>query len=139
MCARASALRSSNSMRRRTTSRRNSMKCSTIVEQAQHARPAGDDRQQRDAVAHLQLRVLVEVVQHDVGQLAALELDDDPHALAARLVAQVGDAFDLLVADELGDLLDQVLLVDLIRDLGDDDRDAIAASCAPRTSPCRGR
>src|SRR5262249_46711114 len=73
------------------------------VEEAEHTRPAGDDRQQRDAVAHLQLRVLVEIVQDDVGQLAALELDDDPHALAARLVADVGDAFDLLVVDELGD------------------------------------
>ena len=55
------------------------------LEQAEHARPAADDRQQRDAVAHLQLRVLVEVVQDDVGQLAALELDDDPHAVAARI------------------------------------------------------
>ena len=78
------------------------------LEQAQHARPAADDRQQRDAVAHLQLRVLVEIVEHDVRQLAALELDDDAHAVAARLVAQIGNAFDLLVADELGDVLDQV-------------------------------
>ena len=34
-------------------------------------------------------RVLVEVVEDDIGHLAALQLDDDAHAVAIRLVAQV--------------------------------------------------
>ncbi len=97
------------------------------LEQRQHLRASADDREQRDAVAHLELRVLVEVVEHDVGQLTALELDDNPHAFAARLVAQVGDPVDPLVPDQLGDVLDERLLVHLIRDLGDDNRDPIAA------------
>ena len=96
------------------------------LEQVQHPRPAAHDGQQRDAVAHLQLRVLVEVVQDDVRQLAALELDHDPHAVAVGLVAKVRDALELLVADQLGDLADQRRLVHLIRNLGDDDRDALA-------------
>ena len=67
MCARASAFRSSNSVRRRTTSRRNSMKLLDELEQVQHARPAADDGQHDDAERRLQLRVLVEVVEDDLG------------------------------------------------------------------------
>ena len=37
------------------------------------------------------------------GDLAALQLDDDAHAGLVGLVAQVGDAFELLFADELAD------------------------------------
>src|SRR2546425_9658208 len=44
-----------------------------------------------------------------------------PHPLAVRLVAQVRDSLEFLGVDQLGDLRDQVALVDLIRDLGDDD------------------
>ena len=58
--------------------------------------------------------------------LAALQIDDDAHAVAIRLVADVGDALDRLLAHELGDALDQPRLVDLVRDLGDDDRRAVA-------------
>ena len=60
------------------------------------------------------------------GDFAALQLDDDPHPVAVGFVAQVGDAFDRLLADQLGDVLEQPLLVDLERDLGDDDRDLVA-------------
>ena len=64
----------------------------------------------------LQLRVLVEVVEDDLRHLAALQLDDDAHAVAIGLVAQVGDAFDRLLAHQIGDPLDQLRLVDLIRE-----------------------
>ncbi len=43
------------------------------------------------------------LLQHDVGQLAALQLDDDAHAVLVGLVAQLADAFDLLLANQLGD------------------------------------
>ena len=65
----------------------------------------------------LQRRVLVEVVEDHLGHFAALQLDDDAHALAVRLVAQVGNALDRLLAHQIGDPFDQVRLVDLIRDL----------------------
>ena len=60
------------------------------------------------------------------GDLVALELDHDAHAVAVGLVAQVGDALDRLLAHQLGDLLDQPRLVHLVRDLGDDDRLPVA-------------
>ena len=63
----------------------------------------------------------VEVVQHHLGHRVALELDDDAHPLARGLVAQVADALDPLVPDQLGDVLDQLGLVHLVGDLGDDD------------------
>ncbi len=67
------------------------------------------------------------LVQHHVGDSIALQLDDDAHALAVGLVAQVGDALDALLADQLGDALDQRRLVDLVGDLGDDERLALLA------------
>ena len=94
--------------------------------EVQHLRPAADDGQHDDAEALLQLRVLVEVVQDHFRHFAALQLDDDAHAFAIGFVAQIGDAFDGLLADEVGDLLDQPGLVHLIRNLGDDDRLLVA-------------
>ena len=70
----------------------------------------------------LHRRVLEQVVQHPVRIGVALDLDVDAHAVAVRLVAQVGDALDLLGADQLGDLLEQGGLVHHVRQLGDDDR-----------------
>ncbi len=61
------------------------------------------------------------------GCAVALELDDHAHAGAVRFVAQVADAVELAVLDQLGDALQQERLVDLIRELGDDDLEAIAA------------
>ena len=87
------------------------------LEQRQHPRPAGDDRQHDDAEGLLELGVLVEVVEDDLADLAALQLDDDAHAVAVGLVADVGNALDGLVADQVGDALDQLGLVDLVGDL----------------------
>ena len=137
MWARASALRSSNSVRRRTTSRRSSMKLLEHLEQRQHLRPAVDDGQHDDAEGLLQLGVLVEVVEHDLGDLAALQLDDDAHAVAVALVADVGDAFDRLLAHQLGDPLDQLRLVHLVGDLGDDDLLPVALLLRSRSRPWR--
>ena len=96
------------------------------LQQVEHLRASADDREHDDAEARLQRRVLVEVVEHDLGHFAALQLDDDAHAVAVGFVAQIGNALDRLLAHQVGDPLDQVLLVDLIRDLGDDDRDPVA-------------
>ena len=46
--------------------------------------------------------------------------------MAVRLVAQVADADDLAVLHQLRDLLDQRRLVNLVRQLGDDDLLAVA-------------
>ena len=66
------------------------------VHQAQLARLAVDDGQHDHAEVDLQLRVLVEVVEDHLGLLAALQLEDDAHAVAIAFVANFRDAFDLL-------------------------------------------
>ena len=71
--------------------------------------------------------VAVELVQDDVGDGIAPELDDDAHAVAVGFVPELGDALDLLLAHELADALDEVRLVHLEGDLGEDDRLALAA------------
>jgi hypothetical protein len=93
------------------------------VLQVEQLRLAVEQRHHVDAEHGLHLRLLEQVVQHHLGLLAALDLDDDAHAVLVGLVAQtVGrDALDLLVLDQLGDLLDQPRLVHLVRQLGDDD------------------
>ena len=63
--------------------------------------------------------VLVEVVEHLARLRFALELHDDAHALAVGLVAQLADAADFFILDQLGDALDQGRLVDLVGELGD--------------------
>ena len=97
------------------------------LDERQDARPAGDDGQHDDGEGGLQRGVLVEIVEHDLRHFTALELDHDPHAVAVGLVAQIGDALDHLLPGELGDLLEQLRLVHLIGNLGDDDR----RSCRP--------
>ena len=90
--------------------------------QVEHARLPVDERDAVDAVHALQLRLAVEVVQHDFAGFTAAQFDDDAQPVLVGFVAQLGDAFDLLLFDELGDALDQPRLVQLIRNLGDDDR-----------------
>ena len=90
-------------------------------DQAQLARLAVDDREIDDAEADLQLRVLVEVVENDVGLFAALQLEDDAHAVAVALVANFRNAFDLFLVHQRGGVFDEPRLVDLIRNFGDDD------------------
>ena len=75
--------------------------------------------------------VLVELVEDDLGDLVALERDDDPHPAAlGGVVLEVGDPADLLLAHELGDLHDEAVVAALLHgvgQLGDDDRLAAAS------------
>ena len=83
---------------------------------------AVDQRDVNRAERGLELRLLVQVVENDLGHGTLLEVDDDAHALLeVGLVAHVGDALDLLLVDRLGDLLLEQALVDLIGDLGHDE------------------
>ena len=90
--------------------------------------PPARERDHVGAERRLQRRVTIELVQHDIGDRIALQLDDDAHALAAGFVPDVGDALDLLVAHQLGDALDQRFLVELERDRRHHDRLAVAAN-----------
>ena len=74
-------------------------------QQAERARHAVDQRDHVHAERRLQRRVLVELVEHDLRDRVALQLDDEPDARLVGLVAQVGDLLEPAVLDLLGDLL----------------------------------
>ena len=97
------------------------------VLQRHHQRPAAVERHHVGAERSLQRREAVELVQDDVALGVALELDHHAVAVAVALVAQVGDAVDLLLAHQIGDALDHRRLVHLKGNLGDDDRFAFLA------------
>ena len=97
------------------------------VDQAQLARLPVDDGQHDHAEVDLQLGVLVEIVEDHFGLLAALQLEDDAHAVAIALVANFGNAFDLLLVHQAGRGFDQPRLVHLVGNFGDDDGLAVLA------------
>jgi len=68
-----------------------------------------------------------ELVQDNIGERVAFDFDHDPHAVAVGFIAQIRDAFDAFLANKLGDFLDQGRFVDLIGNLGDDQRLALLA------------
>jgi hypothetical protein len=94
--------------------------------QAEELRLAVDERDHVDAEHRLERRLREQVVQDDFGDFTALQLDDDAHAVLVGLVAQLRDAVDFLVTDEVGNALEQARLVHLVWQLGDDDRLAAA-------------
>ena len=97
------------------------------VLQVHHQRAAAVECHHVDAEGRLQRGETIKLVQHDVRHGVALDLDHDAIAFAVRLVAVLGDAVDLLLADQFADPLQHRGLVHLIRDLADDDRLAILA------------
>ena len=87
------------------------------IGQAQFLRLAVGHGQEDHGKTLLQLRVLVELIQHNLRLRAALEADHHPHAGAVAFVAR-----PFGVGVDLGDALEEHGLVDLIRKLGDDQR-----------------
>src|SRR5947209_20435818 len=69
-------------------------------DEPQLARLPIDDREIDDPEADLQLRLLEEIVQHDIRLLTAFQLEDDAHAVAIAFVADFGNAFNLLLVDQ---------------------------------------
>ena len=81
-----------------------------------------DQGEHDDAERILHRRMLVQVVQHHFCNGVALELDDEAHAIAVRLVADIGDTLNLLVVNELNNLFNQPHLIDLVGQFGDHNR-----------------
>ena len=79
-----------------------------------------------DAKGVLQLRLLVQVVEHHLGHFATLELNHHPHARLVGLVLNVANALNLFLVHQLGNALEQALFVHLVGDFVDDDRLALA-------------
>ncbi len=80
-----------------------------------------DETQVDHAEAGLERGMLVDPVEDDLGGGVPPQLEDDAGAVPVRLVPQVRDAVDPFRLDEVGDQLQERGLVDLVRDLGDDD------------------
>ena len=98
------------------------------VAEGEDPRLAVDERQKNQRERGLERRVLVELVEHDVGVGVAFELEDEPHRLLqVALVADRGDALDTVIIDEVGDLLLDRVAGLLIGNLGDDDAVAVLA------------
>ena len=70
----------------------------------------------------LELRVFEQLILNHHRYRIALELDDDAHAVAVRFVPEVGNAFDLFVAGQQGNFLQEGALIDLVGDFGGDQR-----------------
>ena len=66
--------------------------------------------------------MLVQLVQHDLGQRILLQVNYDVDAMTVRSVVNVGNLGQLLVAHELTELLEQALAVHLVGNLADHDR-----------------
>ena len=97
------------------------------VRQAQLARLPVHDGQHDHAEVDLELGVLVEIVEDHLGLLAALQLEDDAHAVAIAFVANLGNAFQPLLVHQAGGRFDQARLVHLVRNFGDDNCLAVLA------------
>ena len=82
------------------------------------------ERQVDHAEGGLELSELIQVVEDDLRDDILLELDDETNALLVRLVAEVRDALESLLVDELGNLLLERALVDLVGHLGKDEAGA---------------
>ena len=144
MWARSRAFWRSNSVRRRMTSRRQSMWCWRIELERQRLWLAVDERDDVGVEGQLERRVLEQVVEHLARVRVALALDDHAHAVAVGLVPQVGDAVELAALDQLRDLLHQRRLVDLVGQLRGHDRGPALAGLLERAlglhhDPARGR
>src|SRR5262245_64100710 len=92
------------------------------IDQGQLPRLPVDDGEVYDAKGLLHRGQLVQIVKNYIRNGVSFELDHDPHAFAVRLVAQVRDSLDLLVVNQLGNSSYKLRLIDLIRNLGYDNR-----------------
>ena len=96
---------------------RQNLRLGLVLDQGQHV----------DGEAGLQRRLGKEAVQDHLGIGVALEFDDDAHAVAVGLIAQVRDAIQALFVDLVGNVPDELPLVHLIGQLRHDDAGAVLA------------
>ena len=82
---------------------------------------AVDQGKHVDAKGSLQRRQPVQLIQDHILLHILAQLDDDAHTVSVRFVVQISDAVDDLLPDQRSDLFDHGRLVDLIRDLIDND------------------
>ena len=97
--------------------------------------PAVIDGQGVDGETAFQRGMLVEIIDDNLGDGVALDLDDHARVFI-RFIAHGGDVGDDFLVDQLGDALDQDGAVDVVGNLGDDDLLAAALEFL-QCPPCR--
>ena len=101
-----------------------------------HLRFAVHQRKVDDTERILQLRMLIELVENDVGIGIPADFNADFHSLTARVIAKRCDAVDLFISDEIRDRLDEPCLVDKIGELRHKDLGLSGRLCLdPRDRP----
>ncbi|GBE18638.1 hypothetical protein BMS3Abin16_01243 [archaeon BMS3Abin16] len=90
-------------------------------------RLAPDKREIDYAKGCLHLSVLVELVENDFSRSIGLQLDYNTHTIPIRLVAQIRNAFDLLVLHKISNEFDKPGFIHHIRQF----RDQYALSLSP--------
>ena len=91
-------------------------------------RPAAVQRQHVHAETCLQLGEPEQLVQNNIGIGIPFDIHDKAHAVPIRFVVCAGNTLDLLVARQLADLLEHLLLVDLVRHFGEYEGLAVIAA-----------
>lgn len=92
------------------------------LREVHRARPVVVNHEHRAADHGFELGLAVKLVQDHAAHRTALDADLDAETDAlARHVGDRRDAGDALILHEFGDLLDELPLVDRVRNLGDDD------------------
>ncbi len=89
--------------------------------EAHDLRPVIHHGEHDDAESALERRVLVELIFDDFGIVALAQGNDDPHPVAVGFVANVRDSFDSLQLYQFGYAFEQLCLVHLEGNLGDDE------------------
>ena len=97
-----------------------SHKVADEVLQCEQLRTAFHESDAVHAEACLQRRHLEELVEHDSCIGIALQINHDTHAFAVALVVDIADAVNLLLANKLCDVLDELLLVHAVGYLAHD-------------------
>jgi len=67
------------------------------------------------------LRLGVKVIEDHIAYFATAKLDNHAQTVFIGLIAQLSNTFDLLLFNQLGNPLEQTRLVQLVRNLMDDD------------------
>ena len=90
-------------------------KCHNDLFKVKHLRPVVDQSQHDHPKGILQLRVLIQLIEHNQRNGGLFQFNDHAHAVAIRFVSNIRYAFDPLALDQAGYLLDQSGLVHLVR------------------------
>ena len=91
------------------------------VLQRQGLRTLANDGNAVDTEATLQLRHLIELVEHHIRVRITLQVNYDTHTFTVRLIVHIADTLNLLFVDQVGNTLDEFRLIYIIRYLVHDD------------------